>query len=109
MGRVRLVQAAADLAPAEVTPDGAAPIARDLTYGTTTPYTPLQEGRWTLRLRAGDRTADGTVDVRAGSSSTVVVAEGDTGPELLTLVDSTGAGAVPSGGVETGGGGTAGG
>jgi len=109
MGRVRLVQGSADLPPVEVTPVGAAPLARDLAYGTTTPYSTVPEGRWTLQLKAGEQITEGVVDVRGGSSSTVVVVAGATGPELKPLVDTTGsAAAAPSGGIETGGGGTAG-
>lgn len=110
MGRVRIVQGSADLPPVEVTPVGAAPLTTNLTYGTTTPYSTVPEGRWTLQVKAGDRVTEGVVDVRGGSSSTVVVINGANGPELKPLVDNTAtAGPAPAGGVETGGGGTAGG
>ncbi|MGQ0576664.1 MAG: DUF4397 domain-containing protein [Pseudonocardia sp.] len=109
LGRLRIVQGTADLPPVEVTPVGAAPIATALAYGTTTPYTTLAEGRWTLQVKAGDKVTEGVVDVRAGSSSTIVVVNGTNGPELRPLVDNTAAGPAPTGGVETGGGGTAGG
>lgn len=110
MGRLRIVQGSADLPPVEVTPVGAAPIVTNLAYGSTTPYTSLAEGRWTLQVKAGDRITQGAVDVRAGSSTTVVVLNGVNGPELKPLVDTTATpGPAPAGGVATGGGGTAGG
>lgn len=109
MGRLRVVQGSADLPPVEVTPVGAAPLARDLAYGTTTPYTTLPQGRWTLQVKAGRQISEGVVDVRGGSSGTVVVLAGSNGPELKPLVDTSSAEVAPSGGVETGGGGTAGG
>lgn len=108
LGRVRIVMGAADLPPVEVTPVGAAPMVTNLAYGSTTPYTTMPEGRWTVQLKAADKITEGIVDVRAGTSNTVVVVNGPNGAELKPLVDTTPAAAVPSGGVETGGGGTAG-
>ncbi|PPK67553.1 DUF4397 domain-containing protein [Actinokineospora auranticolor] len=113
-GRLRLVQGSPTLAPvtAEVGLPGSAAEARladRAAYGLTGPYTDLAEGRYTVRLRGGSAEPAETtvsVDVRAGSATTLLATE--TGGALTTtaLVDSAGAAATPLRGVETGAGGT---
>ncbi|MBB5857906.1 DUF4397 domain-containing protein [Amycolatopsis umgeniensis] len=106
-GRVRVVQGSAALAPVTVTgPDGKA-VASDAAYGVTTPYTNLPEGRWPLKLTSGGASSESTVDVKAGSTTSLLVTENGAGLKTEPIADGATLPDPPKLGVETGGGGTA--
>ncbi len=106
-GRVRVVQGSAALAPVTVNgPDGKA-VASSAAYGVTTPYTDLPEGRWQLKLTSGATSSDSTVDVKAGSTTSLLVTENGTELKTEAIADGAALPDPPKLGVETGGGGTA--
>ncbi|WP_424185623.1 DUF4397 domain-containing protein [Actinokineospora sp. G85] len=107
-GRVRVVQGTSTLAPVTVEVGGAPNrLADGVSYGITTPYQELAEGSYSLELRGGADRTPTEVDVRSGSSTTLLVTETDGALTATTLVDSAGPEAKPLLGVETGAGGTA--
>ncbi|GLZ42151.1 DUF4397 domain-containing protein [Actinokineospora sp. NBRC 105648] len=108
-GRLRVVQGATAEVTAEV---GTGPALADgAAYGMTTPYAQLAQGRYPLRLRGGsaDSVAASVaeVDVRPGTSTTLLVTESGGALTAKPLTDSAGPATTPLLGVETGGGGTA--
>ncbi|WP_410657906.1 DUF4397 domain-containing protein [Amycolatopsis sp. lyj-112] len=106
-GRVRIVQGSAALAPVTVSgPDGKS-VANDAAYGVTTPYADLPEGRWPLKLTSGTTSAESIVDVKAGSTTSLLVTENGTGLKTEAIADGATLPDPPKLGVETGGGGTA--
>ncbi|WP_181774400.1 DUF4397 domain-containing protein [Amycolatopsis pittospori] len=106
-GRVRIVQGSAALAPVSVNgPDGKA-VANEAAYGVTTPYTDLPEGRWPLKLTSGATSSESTVDVKAGSTTSLLVTENGTALKTDAIADGASLPDPPKLGVETGGGGTA--
>ncbi|MGQ0841047.1 DUF4397 domain-containing protein [Actinokineospora sp.] len=106
-GRLRIVQGAARLAPVTADVGGGPALATSAAYGMTTPYTDLTEGRYTLRLRGEQAETPAAVDVRAGTSTTLLVTEAEGALVVNPLVDSTATATAPRLGVETGAGGTA--
>ncbi|OLR94206.1 DUF4397 domain-containing protein [Actinokineospora bangkokensis] len=108
-GRVRVVQGAAAQAPVSVDVTGHRPLADTAAYGVTTPYQDLPPGAHQLLLRGTAAQSPATVDVAAGSKTTLLVTEVDGQLKATPLVDAAGPGVKPLLGVETGGGGAAGG
>lgn len=107
-GKVRLVQGATGQAPVDVTTADGTTLASGLQYGQIADYVTLPAGQRQLTLSSGEKSVQATLDVKAGSTSTVVVlGSPDTGLTLSPLPDSTGVANAPTGGVETGAGGTA--
>ncbi|MEV7551164.1 DUF4397 domain-containing protein [Amycolatopsis sp. NPDC089917] len=106
-GRVRLVQGSAALTPVSVTGQDGKSVVSGAVYGATTPYTELREGRWSLKLTSGDTTSESTVDVKAGSTTSLLVTENGTGLRTEAIADGAALPNPPKLGVETGGGGTA--
>jgi hypothetical protein len=108
-GLVRVVQGAPE--PATLTVAGAqggATLADNLKYGDASRYITLPKGQQSLVLRSGSTTTPVTVDVTAGSVSTVVVINKPGGGlTAKQLRDSTAVAAAPTGAANTGGGGTA--
>jgi hypothetical protein len=83
--------------------EGSAPWAEDVRFGTSTDYTEVPVGTWRLAVTADGRPA-GTlpVDLAANAVYTVVLVDGGSGVEATLHTDSTGAGSVPVGAVDTG-------
>lgn len=83
--------------------EGSAPWAEDVRFGTSTDYTEVPVGTWRLAVTADGRPA-GTlpVDLSANAVYTVVLVDGGSGVEATLHTDSTGAGSVPVGAVDTG-------
>lgn len=107
-GRVRLVQGSAALAPVTVNGPNGMVIAKDAAYGLTTPYTDIPQGRWPFQLTGGGKSAESSVDIRAGSVTTVLVTEiPGGGLKTQPLADGATMTDPPKMGIETGGGGTA--
>jgi hypothetical protein len=114
-GRVRLIQAAIDAGPVDVSAAGGPLLARSADLGEVGNYTPVPAGPWTI-------TADGAsadpiaenLTVEAGTVSSLVVLDGDGAGSLriVSVTDAAGAtaarGGAPAGGVDTGGGALAG-
>ncbi|GAA3175578.1 hypothetical protein GCM10010531_31530 [Blastococcus jejuensis] len=99
--RVRVIAAAAGIEPLSVVlPDGTTP-AEGLRFPEAGRYIAVPAGPATLAGTAGDV----SVDLPAGSVVTLVVLDGPGGvPQVRAVVDATGAAAIPSGGVDAGGG-----
>ncbi|MEC3980901.1 DUF4397 domain-containing protein [Amycolatopsis sp. H20-H5] len=106
-GRVRVVQGSASYAPVSVTGPGDKVVADGAAYGITTPYGELPQGRWPLKLVGGGTSGSATVDVKAGSSTTLLVTEGADSLTAVPIADGAALPDAPKLGVETGGGGTA--
>ncbi|OXM54427.1 DUF4397 domain-containing protein [Amycolatopsis alba] len=106
-GRVRVVQGSAALTPVSVAGSDGKSVVSGAAYGITTPYTELPEGRWPLKLTSGSTTSDSTVDVKAGSTTSLLVTENGTGLKTEAIADGATLPDPPKLGVETGGGGTA--
>jgi hypothetical protein len=105
-GRLRLVQGA-EGSPVSITANGGPELAREVTYGTTTPYTDVPAGHWDLSLASGNVKDTAGVDVAAGSVTTVLVVLKDGKLTVTPVADSTATATAPTGGVQTGAGGTA--
>ncbi|WP_372665318.1 DUF4397 domain-containing protein [Amycolatopsis kentuckyensis] len=105
-GRLRIVEGSAAIAPVSVDGPGVL-LAKDAPYGFTSPYVDVAEGRWPLQLRAGSVQSAPEVDVKAGSSTTVLVLENNGVLKANPISDGASLPEPPKLGVETGGGGTA--
>jgi hypothetical protein len=83
--------------------EGAEPWARDVRFGTATGYAEVPLGTWNLAVTAEGRSA-GTlpVDLAANAVYTVVLVDSGSGVDATLHTDSTGAGSVPVGAVDTG-------
>ncbi|MGY1636495.1 DUF4397 domain-containing protein [Geodermatophilus sp. SYSU D00742] len=104
--RVRVL-AAAGTPPLDVSAGGV-PVATGLGATEAGPYVAVPAGATTLRVRAGDVPADVPVELAAGSLySLLVLDRPDGGLTVRAVLDAAGAAVVPTGGVETGAGGTA--
>jgi hypothetical protein len=107
-GRVRVVQGSAAVSPVTVTGPNGLTIIKDATYGMATPYLDVPEGRWPLQLVSGAVSSPTSVDIRAGSVTTVLVTQKpDGGLQSEAIADGATLPDAPKLGVETGGGGTA--
>jgi len=106
--KLRLVQAATTAKKVDVsTTDGTA-IASDAAFGTATKYATVAAGKWDLDIRGGGQRGSADVDLAGNTVSTLFVLDDSKGN--LTVVPVTDAAATtqtPTGGVQTGGGGTA--
>lgn len=114
VSRVRLVQGSVAAQNLTVQAVGGPTLARNVSYGSATGYADVPQGRWTLRVTAGDGSnamaSSPTVDLRAGSVNSLIVTDAPGGGFAVTaVVDAAGINAAmaPAGGVETGGGGSA--
>ncbi|MGQ0480126.1 MAG: DUF4397 domain-containing protein [Pseudonocardia sp.] len=106
-GKVRVVQAVTGKAPMEVAAVGGPTLATGLNYGDTSQYVTIPEGRWTMAIKDGATTTDATLDVRSGSVNTVMVVNTPgSGLKLAPLRDSAGSTQAPTGGIDTGAGGS---
>lgn len=103
-GRVRLLQGA-EGAPLPAGILERPTDTRPLAYGATSPYSELPAGRWTAQVQNG--AARSSVEVTAGSTTTLLVTDNGTGLQLRPITDSTALATMPNHGVETGAGGTA--
>ena len=73
----------------------------------TSPYVDVPEGRWPLQLTGGTVQSTANVDVRAGTSTTLLVTENSGALKVNPISDGASLPEPPKLGVETGGGGTA--
>ena len=103
---VRVIQAS--LKQQEVTVTlGSTVLAGSLKFGTVSDYQPVSPGTHTVTVSAGGTDANSSVTLPAGTVHTLVVLDGASGLEVVSLEDASGSGKPPLGGVSTGFGGTA--
>jgi hypothetical protein len=109
-GKVRFLDAAFDLPAVDVAVSGG-PVLRSLAFPEPTGYRQLGPGRHRVEVRrsgAGAVVVKGSVAVRPGTVSSVVLVGGAGAPrELYAFSDAAGSRAAPAGGIRTGAGGTA--
>ena len=103
---VRVIQAS--LKQQEVTVTlGSTVLAGSLKFGTVSDYQPVSPGTHTVTVSAGGTDANSSVTLPAGTVHTLVVLDGASGLEVVSLEDASGSGKPPLGGVSTCFGGTA--
>ncbi|QLD11807.1 DUF4397 domain-containing protein [Microbacterium oleivorans] len=106
--RVRVIQASTVEPTVSVDTAQGRPIARDVPTGSATDYAAVGAGSWNLELAGADDVSTATVDLPAGSVSTLFVLDTSSGALTATAVtDSATLADMPIGGIETGGGGAA--
>jgi len=106
-GLVRVIQASLKQQTVKVTCGGQT-IVPKATFASVSTYQAIPPGNWTMAAIGSGTTAKEVVPVAAGTVHTLVVLDGSSGLEMISLVDAAGAGQPPVGGVTTGFGGTAG-
>lgn len=108
--RVRVIQASASEPELDISVDGGPSLGTDVAFATTTAYSTVPAGQWTLRVDgAAGLAATLPLTVESGGVYSVLILD-DSGGGLtvVTRVDAASSGNVPIGGVETGAGGTSG-
>ncbi len=112
--RVRLVQGSTAAPTLTVAAVGGPTLSRDLAYGQATGYANVPQGRWTLQVLTPDgseaMTSAPVVDLAAGSVNSLLVTNAPGGGFAITpVVDAKGIdpAMAPTGGIQTGLGGTA--
>jgi hypothetical protein len=106
-GRVRVVEGSAAIAPVSVAGPQGMSLVKDSAYGATSPYQDVAEGRWPLELTGGTVKSTADVDVKAGTSTTLLITENSGALKANPISDGAMLPNPPKLGVETGGGGTA--
>lgn len=105
---VRCINGAVSASSVDLGQAGKQPWATGVKFATTTPYTDVSLGTWTLHVTAPDKPAvDLPVTIDANSTYSVVLLDKKGAFSAQLIKDSTGSSVVPVGGVETGFGGTA--
>jgi hypothetical protein len=111
--RVRVLNGSARAKNVEVNALNGPTVTKGIAFAKTTPYAAVQAGKWTLQVAStaqADLKTTSAVDINAGDVYSLVVLDApDGGLTLATHADAVSAAVTPSGSVETGGGGTAGG
>jgi hypothetical protein len=108
--KVRVIQASVKQPVLDVSVSGGAKIADGVQFATTTSYQTVDPGRWTLRLAQPSATKSATTvtaSLKGGAVYSLIVLDGSGGITAQLRLDAN-TGGVPEGGVDTGGGGTAG-
>ena len=82
-------------------------LARQLAFGSATSYTAVLPGTHMVRFTASGTDADMRVKLAAGTVHTIVVLDDSSGLKVDALTDAVGSQIMPSGGANTGFGGTA--
>ncbi|MDQ1112145.1 hypothetical protein QE418_001593 [Microbacterium testaceum] len=106
--RVRVVQASTLEPRVDVDTAEGRSIAQAVTSGSATGYAAVPAGSWNLELSGAGETASSAVALPAGSVSTIFVLDDAAGAlTARTVTDSATLADMPTGGIHTGGGGTA--
>jgi len=106
--RVRVLPAASAAPAVTVTARNGPVIADGAAFGQPTAYASVPAGQWVLETAAaGLPAATATVDLAAGGVYTLVVVDAGGALGVRAVTDAAGAAAMPVGGAQTGGGGTA--
>lgn len=105
---VRCINGAVTASSVDIGQAGKQPWATGVKFATTTPYTDVNAGTWTLQVTApGKPPVDLPVTVAQDSTYSVVLLDQKGAFSVRLIRDSAGATVAPVGGVETGFGGTA--
>jgi hypothetical protein len=103
---VRVIQASLKVHRVTVSAAGHV-LVHNLAFAHMTKYMTVKPGDWRVSARGAGEDTGKSVPLTAGTIHTVVVLDGSSGLQLDDLVDSAGSGVMPSGGADTGLGGTA--
>jgi hypothetical protein len=103
---VRVIQASLKQQVVKVTL-GSTVLAGGLKFASVSAYQTVTPGTETASVSAGGADANSSVTLAAGTVHTLVVLDGASGLEVVSLEDASGSGKPPLGGVSTGFGGTA--
>jgi Domain of unknown function (DUF4397) len=106
MSLVRVIQASLKQQTVKVTYDGKTIVAKS-SFASVSAYQAIPAGTGTMAATGGADTATQSVTLAAGTVHTLVVLDGASGLELVSLEDAAGAGKPPLGSASTGFGGTA--
>ena len=87
--------------------DGPDVLARQLAFGSATPYMAVSPGAQTVQFTAAGASAAMPVRLAADTVHTIVVLDGSSGLQVDALTDAVGSKVMPMGGPNTGFGGTA--
>lgn len=106
--RVRVINAVPGRPPLDVAIAAGPSLARQVAFATTTPYTAAPSGAWTLQVASpGTPPTELPVALGTGGVYSVLLVETGRGLAPRMVTDALSSGAVPTGGIETGAGGTA--
>jgi hypothetical protein len=103
---VRVIQASLKQQTVKVTCGGKT-IVPKASFASVTSYQAIPAGTWTMAAIGGSQTASRAVTLTAGTVHTLVVLDGSSGLEMISLEDAAGAGQPPVGAAATVFGGTA--
>jgi Domain of unknown function (DUF4397) len=106
MSLVRVIQASLKQQTVKVTCSGKTIVAKS-SFASVSAYQAIPAGTWNMAAIGGGDTAAQSVRLAAGTVHTLVVLDGASGLELVSLEDAAGAGKPPLGSASTGFGGTA--
>ncbi|WP_172582769.1 DUF4397 domain-containing protein [Subtercola boreus] len=105
--RIRVVQASTAVPSVTVSTSTGTVLAAGVTSGTASPYSNVEAGPSTLTVSGGPTTSSAQVDLPVGAVSTLFVLDNASGGVTVTSVaDASSVTALPTGGIQTGGGGT---
>ena len=103
---VRVIQASLKQQTVKVTCGGKTIVPKS-SFASVSSYQAIPAGTWTMAAISGNVTASQRITLAAGTVHTLVVLDGASGLEMISLEDAAGAGKPPLGSVTTGFGGTA--
>jgi len=103
---VRVIQASLKQQTVKVTCGGQTIVPKS-TFASVSSYQAIPAGTWTMAAIGGSGTASQRITFAPGTVHTLVVLDGASGLEMVSLEDAAGAGKPPLGSVTTGFGGTA--
>lgn len=105
--KVRVIQASVATPILDVSLDDGTPVAKAVSFASTTDYQVVNPGTWTLQLRPNGSSSTTTlgVDLAGGSVYSLLVLDGANGLSLQLRADARGGANAPDGAVETGAGG----
>lgn len=107
--RLRIVQASADQPRLDIALDRGRTMEQNVSFATTTPYSLVDAGSHTIQVTGtGGKTQQLHVSLRPGAVYSVLVLDGKSGLTVSAHLDAASTGVVPTGGINTGAGGTAG-
>lgn len=105
--RIRIVQGSTAVPSVSVSTSAGTVLASGVTSGTATPYSDVAAGPSTLTVSGGSSTSSAQVDLPVGAISTLFVLDNASGGVTLkSVADALSVTALPTGGIQTGGGGT---
>ncbi len=105
--KVRVIQASVKAPILDVDLNDGTPVAKAVSFASTTNYQVVNPGTWTLRLRPNGSSSATTlgVDLAGGSVYSLLVIDGPRGLALQLRADARGGATAPDGAVEAGAGG----